>query len=99
MHPFHSQNFGAGAIARLVDEGHELTEAAELAEAIIDAVVQRLVLIVPKKIEDVGFEVRSIQEFFAARAIVTGSDHMVLDRLQPNSGAGALAEHVAFRGR
>jgi hypothetical protein len=33
-------------------------------------------------VDEVEFEVRSIQEFFAAKAIVSGSDDSVIDRLQ-----------------
>jgi hypothetical protein len=69
------------AIERLEKQGHDAKQASALGEEIIKAVTSRLVLIVPKKVEDVGFEVRSIQEFFAARALVSGPDSCVLDRL------------------
>jgi hypothetical protein len=39
-------------------------------------------MIVPRALDDIGFEVRSIQEFFAARAMVSGSDESVIDRLR-----------------
>jgi hypothetical protein len=42
---------------------------------------QRLVLMVPKGLDEVGFEVRSIQEFMAARALVAGRDETILARL------------------
>jgi hypothetical protein len=70
------------AIARLTAEGYEPADSRKLADEIIRAVTQRLVLIVPKAIEDVGFEVRSIQEFMASRAIVTGPDEIVTSRLR-----------------
>ncbi len=69
------------AVSRLEDEGHDHQRAVELADEIVTAVTRRLVLIVPTKLDDVGFEVRSIQEFFAARAIVTGEDRKVVERL------------------
>jgi len=70
------------AIERLRAEGYEHRDAARLSDDILTGVTKRLVLIVPKALEDVGFEVRSIQEFFAARAIVSGSDESVVDRLR-----------------
>ncbi len=68
-------------LQRLRSEGHDDRPAAKLAGEILRAVTARLVLIVPTKLDDVGFEVRSIQEFFAARNIGSGPDSQVLDRL------------------
>jgi hypothetical protein len=55
----------------LHDEGYSYVDAATLAEHIIDAAMRRLILLVPHKGESVGFDVRSLQEFMAARAIVS----------------------------
>jgi len=79
------------ALSRLEQEGYDRSEAAALSDELVSAVTERLVLIVPTKFADVGFEVRSIQEFFAARAIVSGSDGLVLDRL------AAIIEPVHWR--
>lgn len=68
------------AVARLQHAGYDSEQAHNLAKQILEAVTGRLVLIVPKNVEDVGFEVRSIQEFMAARSIVSGSDAKVLQR-------------------
>jgi len=70
------------SIERLRGEGYSEPEALRLADSIDNAVTRRLVLIVPKAVEDMGFEVRSVQEFMAARAIVSGPDDAVLDRLR-----------------
>ena len=67
---------------RLLAEGYHPGAASILSDEIVTAVTSRLVLIVPKALDDVGYEVRSIQEFFAARAIVFGSDAVVIDRLR-----------------
>jgi hypothetical protein len=69
------------AVQRLEAEGFDSAEAHRLAAEVIRIVTQRLVLIVPKAIDDVGFEVRSIQEFMAARALVSGRDAIVIPRL------------------
>ncbi|WP_369391309.1 NACHT domain-containing NTPase [Streptomyces sp. CG1] len=55
----------------LHEEGYSYADAAALAERIVDAAMRRLILLVPHKEESVGFEVRSLQEFMAARAIVS----------------------------
>jgi hypothetical protein len=69
------------AVQRLVNtQGHELEEAATLADQIVRAATNRLVLLVPKK-DGVGFEVRSLQEYLAARAMTSGSDEEQLHRL------------------
>jgi hypothetical protein len=69
-------------VQRLKSEGNSKKQADQLAHDLIKAVLQRLVLIVPKGLDDVGFEIRSIQEFMAARAIVTGKDEPVLQRMR-----------------
>jgi hypothetical protein len=68
--------------ARLEDVGHvdEITRL-EVATELVQAATQRLVLLVPKE-GSVGFEVRSLQEYMAARAICDGRDDEVGDRLQ-----------------
>jgi hypothetical protein len=58
------------ARARLVQGGYEAEPADDLVDRIVKAATDRLVLLVPKGDRDIGFEVRSLQEFMAARAIV-----------------------------
>ena len=70
------------SVERILNQGYSADQARELADAILTAVTQRLVLIVPKARNDVGFEIRSIQEFMAARALVSGPDAAVIDRLR-----------------
>jgi hypothetical protein len=69
------------AALRLTAEGYDAEQADRMADQVLRAVTQRLVLIVPKGLDEVGFEVRSIQEFMAARALVTGRDTAILSRL------------------
>ncbi len=75
------------ALARLSSQGHDGTTAARLATTVVDIATTRLVLLVPKK-QGVGFEVRSLQEYMAARAITQGPDDEILARL---AGAGPSA--------
>jgi len=69
-------------IKRLTVEGHEQLYAERLADRIIDAATSRLVLLVAKNVDHVGYEVRSLQEFAAARALTEGTDDDVIDRLR-----------------
>ncbi len=79
------------ALALLIARGHDRDTALDLAEQISKAVTDRLVLIVSREDEKVGFEVRSIQEFFAGRALATGSDTEIPMRL------GAAVESAHWR--
>lgn len=64
---------------------YEETVASKLAANIVKSATDRLVLLVPREDKNVGFEVRSLQEFMAARAITTGRDDVVLGRLRATS--------------
>lgn len=63
---------------RLREEGNEGTELSRLASALESAATERLVLLVAKKTQHVGFEIRSLQEYCAARALVQRDDKYVL---------------------
>lgn len=63
-----------------LEAGFDDVEAEHKASELVRAATERLVLLVPKR-EGFGFEVRSIQEYMAARAIVSGLDNDVIDRL------------------
>lgn len=56
-------------------------DADTMTGQILEATLRRLVLLVPIR-DGVGFEVRSFQEFMAARAMTLGPDIEVLDRLR-----------------
>jgi hypothetical protein len=64
------------AFKLMTAEGYPADEAEEQAGRVVDFAAQRLVLLVPRG-EGVGFEVRSLQEFMAARALTNGSDDVV----------------------
>lgn len=66
----------------LAEEGYGDPESVALADRIVDAATRRLVLLVPRKEESVGFEIRSLQEFMAARAIVSGDVEVISARLK-----------------
>ncbi|HET9894610.1 MAG TPA: hypothetical protein VFQ44_06715 [Streptosporangiaceae bacterium] len=73
---------GAMAEARLVELGHEpRAEVITLAGKLVEAATKRLVLLVPDEDNTVTFEVRSLQELMAARALSHGTDDEVRRRL------------------
>jgi hypothetical protein len=70
------------ALQRLHDEGYPDDQAEALAGRLVKAATDRLVLLVPLTADAVGFEVRSLQEFMAARALVAAEPAMVVERLR-----------------
>ena len=66
---------------RLSEEGHEGQELIRLSTQIIDAAMERLVFLVGVAANQIGFEIRSLQEFMAAQALMDGNDQVVTTRL------------------
>jgi hypothetical protein len=73
----------------LEKEDHPAEDVDSLASKIAEAATNRLVLLVPKHADDVGFDVRSLQELMAARALTTGPD----DKIAPRLAMIAMAGH------
>ncbi|HUN31225.1 MAG TPA: hypothetical protein VMU95_04330 [Trebonia sp.] len=70
------------AEGRLLDLGHEPGSATHaLAEDMVTAAMKRLVLLVPAEHDTVAFEIRSLQELMAGRALSTGTDEEIQERL------------------
>lgn len=74
----------------LLERGFELEQAAFIAERLEVAALNRLVLLVPRE-DGLGFEVRTLQEMMAARAIVAGTDE------QSAAGLRVVAESPHWR--
>lgn len=66
---------------QLEERGFDAEQTAKTAGKIEQAAMTRLVLLTPRE-EGVGFEVRSLQEYMAARALAEGQDTDVLERLR-----------------
>ena len=73
--------------ARLRSEGYEGKDLEDLNDAIIEAASQRLVFLVGLEEDRVGFEIRSLQEYMAAEALMDGDDNLVQARLQAIAGS------------
>ncbi|POH57679.1 hypothetical protein CVS28_14240 [Arthrobacter glacialis] len=61
---------------------YEVAEAETTSSALVGLATDRLVLLVESSTDHWGFEVRSFQEFMAARFITEGDDQVVLARLE-----------------
>lgn len=77
---------GDGAIVdlfrrRLLDQQYDDSDVERIAAELDKATKQRLVLLVPRTEGQLSFEVRSLQEYMAARAIVSGDADTVFERL------------------
>ncbi len=67
---------------RLLTETEDAGHAETLARQLIDAATERLVLLVAPDAGYVGFEVRSLQEYMAARALISGPEADIVPRLE-----------------
>ncbi|MFC0843570.1 NACHT domain-containing protein [Streptomyces noboritoensis] len=78
------------ALQRLLDRGFTPDEAETNAGALVEAATHRLVLLGPRD-NGVGFDIRTLQELMAARAIAEGDDAAVTSRLR------LIAHHPHWR--
>ena len=67
--------------ARLATEGRPSDRLHALAQQIVEAASHRLVFLVEVEAEQVGFEIRSLQEFMAAECLMDGTDQSIRERL------------------
>ena len=67
---------------RISGEGYEGEELLRRTEDLTDAALTRLVFLVGLEAEKIGFEIRSLQEFMAAEALMDTRDQLVRERLE-----------------
>ncbi|WP_148086877.1 NACHT domain-containing NTPase [Streptomyces sp. PanSC19] len=70
---------------RLQDEGFKGDALKSLTAAISTAALDRLVLLVPSRSDEVSFEIRSLQEFWAADAVMNCPESEIPERLRAMS--------------
>jgi hypothetical protein len=80
----------------LVKEGYKGEKLKEIQKSIFDIAILRLVFIVPLEDDRYGFEVRSLQEFAAARALMQGQYPKVKKRLATVAPAPYWRNTVLF---
>jgi len=78
--------FGRIAVAQLQTEGQKEPRLNEIATEIVTAATDRLVFLVGLEADWIGFEIRSLQEFMAAEALLDGSEANVTARLEAIAG-------------
>lgn len=76
------EDFAAIVKFRLGSEGYTGIELDNLCNNITDAATQRLVFLVGMESDQIGFEIRSLQEFMAAEALMEGTDGEIDERLK-----------------
>ncbi|MEH0934009.1 NACHT domain-containing protein [Micromonospora psammae] len=67
---------------RLESQGNEADDARSLANRFVTLAVDRLVFLAVLGGDEIGFEIRSLQEFMAAEAMLTGPDRAAVERLR-----------------
>lgn len=68
--------------ARIAEEGYEGEQLELRTKEITEAALQRLVFLVGLEEDRIGFEIRSLQEFMAAEALMDGREGLVRERLE-----------------
>lgn len=68
--------------SRIAEEGYEGEELELRVDEITQAALNRLVFLVGIESDRIGFEIRSLQEFTAAEALMDGGDEQVRARLE-----------------
>jgi hypothetical protein len=81
---------------RLENQGHEGTALELLVKEIVEAAAFRLVFIVGLDVDSVGFEIRSLQEFMAAEALLSGETLIVQKRLRAIAGVPSWRNVFVF---
>lgn len=67
--------------SRINEEGYEGIELESRTREITEAALLRLVFLVGLEANNIGFEIRSLQEFMAAEALMDGNENEVRERL------------------
>lgn len=91
-----AKHFTAIVRQRLEDEGHEGEALERLVKEIVDAATLRLVFIVGLDVDSVGFEIRSLQEFMAAEALLSADTATMQRRLRAIAGATSWRNVYVF---
>jgi hypothetical protein len=70
----------------LAEEGHEAEDVDRIAAEVVTAATDRLVFLEQRAEGQIAFEVRSLQEYAAAAALMSGREGLVQDRLRTIAG-------------
>lgn len=76
------QDFESITNSQLTDSNEDDKANISATKQITEAALDRLVFLVSPRGDDIGFEIRSLQEFMAAEALMDGTDKEIHQRLQ-----------------
>ncbi|MFD9224560.1 NACHT domain-containing protein [Streptomyces sp. NPDC060064] len=68
--------------ARLEQEGHKGDSLSSLCQQVIKTATDRLVFLVSTRSDEIGFEIRSLQEFWAGQGIMHGTEAQISNSLR-----------------
>jgi hypothetical protein len=68
-------------VDQLLEDEADLSTRSDLADRLCEAALDRLVFLVGPAEGQIGFEIRSLQEFFASERLFLGPEELLLDRL------------------
>ncbi|MGX9883750.1 NACHT domain-containing protein [Streptomyces sp. NPDC002276] len=81
---------------RLRAEGHKGESLLSLCDQIIQAATDRLVFLVSSRSDEIGFEIRSLQEFWAAQGIMQRPENRIPDTLRLIASSSHWRNTVLF---
>ncbi|WP_329615075.1 hypothetical protein OG244_19765 [Streptomyces brevispora] len=82
--------------SRLEKEGHRGESLSSLCKQVIKAATERLVFLVSTRSDEIGFEIRSLQEFWAAQGIMHKPESEISDSLRSISASSHWRNTLLF---
>jgi hypothetical protein len=82
--------------ARLEKEGHQGDALSALCKQVIKAATERLVFLVSTRSDEIGFEIRSLQEFWAAQGIMKEPEALISNSLRKISSSSHWRNTLLF---
>ncbi|MFJ3247663.1 NACHT domain-containing protein [Streptomyces sp. NPDC086782] len=91
-----AQELGEIVRVRLAKEGHRGDALSALCKQVIKAATERLVFLVSTRSDEIGFEIRSLQEFWAAQGIMQKPEALISDSLRKISSSSHWRNTLLF---
>lgn len=82
--------------SRLEKEGHQGDSLSSLCKQVIKAATERLVFLVPARSGEIGFEIRSLQEFWAAQGLMKKPEELISGNLRSISSSSHWRNTLLF---
>ncbi|MEU3735988.1 hypothetical protein AB0E78_02765 [Streptomyces sp. NPDC032198] len=82
--------------SRLEKEGHRGDSLSSLCRQVIKAATERLVFLVPTRSGEIGFEIRSLQEFWASQGLMKKPEELISGSLRSISSSSHWRNTLLF---